>query len=86
MGFKRVSKAELAIETKASLRKLLTWGEHLVKGVKILCNRCKPAEANPTHLLITRPELADENSYQRVKNHQPGNLQPARKSTSGEKV
>ena len=34
-------------------------GKHLVKGATPPCNKCKNAEANPIHLLVTCPKLAD---------------------------
>ncbi len=44
---------------KQAYARLRTWGEHLVKGAMPPCNQCKNAEANPTHLLVTYPKLAD---------------------------
>ena len=58
--------------------RLRTWGAHLEKGAKPPCNQCKNAEANPTHLLVTCPKLADSRKIliKELKDHQPNNLQP----------
>ena len=64
------------------------WGDHPVKGVIPLCNQCKNAEANPTHLLVTCPKLAESRKslINELKNISPATYNLLKKSNSREKA
>ena len=88
MGPGRISETKLAPKTKASLRKATDVGDHPVKGVMPLCNRCKNADANPTHLLVTCPNLADSRKslINEIKKISPATYNLLKGSNSREKT
>ena len=68
--------------------RLRTWGAHLEKRAKPPCNQCKNAEANPTHLLVTCPKLADSRKIliKELKITSPTTYNRLLESTSREKA
>ena len=73
---------------KQAYVRLRTWGDHLVRGAKPSCKQCKEAEANPTHLLVTCPQLADSRKIliNELKTISPATYNLLKKSNSREKA
>ena len=73
---------------KQAYVRLRTWGDHLVRGAKPPCKHCKEAEANPTHLLVTCPKLAESRKtlINELKIISPATYNLLKKSNSREKT
>ena len=74
-------------DQKQAYVKLRTWTKHLEKNTKLLCSLCETEEANPTHLLVTCPNLATSRKdlIHELKRISPLTLQKLKESSSREK-